>query len=96
MDKNNDEEILNNLFDFTTANAEAHSWKNYIKGEAIIKPFSLQFCECKRDGTLVHEYCTVCGNMLLMCNRYGGQCRSSKCREERIATKNPLVESILF
>jgi len=95
MDKN-ELDYLDNLFNFTNDYVEPHSWKAYKRGESEIKPFSLQFCECKKNGTLAYEYCNVCGRTLLMCMKYGGQCKSGKCKEERILTKNPMVEFILF
>ena len=48
------------------------------------KSFRKQFIECKDDGTLKEEKCPRCGQVLLMCMKYGGQCMSSKCRNARI------------
>lgn len=48
------------------------------------KSFREQFLECKENGNLIEEECIHCNKKLLLCKKYGGQCRSSKCREERI------------
>jgi len=48
------------------------------------KPFSEQVRECTKSGNLVHENCHNCNYTLLMCKKYGGQCISSKCKDERI------------
>lgn len=40
--------------------------------------------ECSKNGTRVEEDCFACSHLLLMCKKYGGQCISSKCRQERI------------
>jgi hypothetical protein len=48
------------------------------------KSFSLQMRQCKKNGILVKERCPKCGQILLMCKQYGGQCISNKCRNERI------------
>ena len=48
------------------------------------KSFRKQFVECKNNGTIKKEKCPRCGQILLMCMKYGGQCMSSKCRNERI------------
>lgn len=45
--------------------------------------FSDRLRKCNEDGTLFRERCPVCGQELLMCKKYGGQCNSGKCREER-------------
>jgi hypothetical protein len=52
------------------------------------KSFRKQFIECKNDGTLKEEKCFNCGQILLMCMKYGGQCMSSKCRDERSKKTN--------
>jgi hypothetical protein len=49
------------------------------------KGFREQFLECKENGNLMEEeHCFRCGQKLLICKKYGGQCISSKCRAERI------------
>lgn len=48
------------------------------------KSFRKQLIECKKDGNLQEEKCGWCGKILLMCTKYGGQCVSSKCKDERI------------
>jgi len=49
-----------------------------------IKSFRTQLRECIKNKTQIEEKCHVCGNILLMCQRYGGQCISNKCKEARI------------
>ena len=47
--------------------------------------FREKFLECKENGNLIEdEYCMQCGQKLLICKKYGGQCMSNKCRAERI------------
>lgn len=47
--------------------------------------FREKFLECKENGNLIEdEYCMRCGQKLLICKKYGGQCMSNKCRAERI------------
>jgi len=49
------------------------------------KLFSQQLRECREKGYLIEEeHCYNCGMRLLICKKYGGQCYSRKCREERI------------
>ncbi len=48
-----------------------------------MKDFSKQSRECKKNGTQFEEECNWCSHDILMCRKYGGQCMSSKCREER-------------
>lgn len=54
--------------------------KSITKG----KSFKTHMIECTANGTLVKEPCPHCSNLLLTCKKYGGNCKSSKCREERI------------
>jgi hypothetical protein len=61
------------------------SWEAWKKGYLSMKPFSMQIRECNKNGNLFLENCGHCSNTLLICKRYGGQCISSKCREERIS-----------
>ena len=49
----------------------------------IYKSFRKQFIECSNNGVLKKEKCPWCGHLLLMCTKYGGICKSSKCRGER-------------
>jgi len=53
-------------------------------GNAAYKPFSAQVRECTETGNLVKEKCFNCSYTLLMCKKYGGQCVSRKCRDERM------------
>lgn len=39
--------------------------------------------ECTENGNLFKEKCISCPQKLLMCKKYGGQCISNKCLEER-------------
>ena len=46
--------------------------------------FRLRFLECKENGNLIEDdHCMRCGQRLLICKKYGGQCRSDKCLAER-------------
>jgi len=53
-----------------------------------MKAFSKQIRQCTKDGTLFKETCPTCPQILLMCRKFGGQCRSDKCREWREAEIN--------
>lgn len=58
------------------------------------KGFSKQYIECRANGTLFRETCINCGQELLLCRKYGGQCISWKCREERYQNREiPLLLS---
>jgi len=47
--------------------------------------FREKFLECEENGNLLEdEHCPMCGQKLLICKKYGGQCNSGKCRAERI------------
>lgn len=48
------------------------------------KSFRKQFIECKKNGNLKKVECPWCSRTLLVCVKYGSQCMSSKCRDERI------------
>lgn len=67
-----------------STDVEPFSWTSWKDGKADYKPFSLQFKECNTNGTAFLEKCLMCGHELIMCRRYGGQCRSNKCRHTRI------------
>ncbi len=47
------------------------------------KSFVRQFHECGNNGTSIIEDCTHCGVKITMCTKYGGQCKSNKCKKER-------------
>lgn len=80
-----DRELLEKIFCLEPPEKqEPQSWKAWKSGESNYKPFSLQFGECNKNGTLFSERCNVCGHGLLMCKKYGGQCVSSKCKAERV------------
>jgi hypothetical protein len=82
LEKNaKDRELLEKIFCFTPPEEEVpQSWQAWRAGESDYKPFSLQFRECNKDGTMLLEKCNVCGHELIMCKKYGGQCSSKKCR----------------
>jgi len=80
-----DKELLEKIFCFKEdTEEEPQSWKAWKSGESNYKPFSLQLRECTDNTDAFIEKCHVCGHELLMCKKYGGQCRSGKCREARI------------
>lgn len=84
MPDNHDKELLEKIFCFEPDEEEPQSWKAWRAGESDYKPFSLQFRECHKEGTVFLEKCHACGHELIMCKQYGGQCSSSKCRDVRI------------
>jgi hypothetical protein len=56
---------------------------------AKYKGFREQFLECGENGNLIRgERCSRCGQELLICKKYGGQCMSIKCRDERITEED--------
>ncbi len=80
-----DKELLEKIFCFKEGTEEEpQSWKAWKSGESNYKPFSLQYRECHEKGNLFLEKCHICGHELIMCKPYGGQCRSGKCKKERI------------
>jgi hypothetical protein len=80
-----DKEILEKIFCLKPDEPEEpQSWKAWKSGESGYKPFSLQYRECHDSMDLFLEKCHVCGHELIMCKKYGGQCRSSKCKAGRI------------
>lgn len=82
-----DKELLEKIFCFEPEKeGEPQSWQAWKAGESDYKPFSLQFRECNEKMDVFLEKCHVCGHELLMCKKYGGQCRSGKCLSAR--TKN--------
>jgi len=79
-----DKELLEKIFCFKPDEQEPQSWQAWRAGESDYKPFSLQFRECNENMSAFLEKCHVCGHELIMCKKYGGQCVSRKCKEERI------------
>ena len=79
-----DKELLEKIFRLEPEQ-EPQSWQAWRAGESNYKPFSLQYRECHENMGVFLEKCHVCGHELLMCKKYGGQCRSGKCRATRIA-----------
>jgi len=53
-----------------------------------------QFTECLATHRIRREKCHKCGQVLLMCLKYGGMCESKKCRDERILQMEKEVEPI--
>lgn len=83
----NDKKLLEEIFCFRESGEEdPQSWQAWRSGESDYKPFSLQYRECHEDGSVFLEKCHICGHELLMCKKYGGQCRSGKCKPERIGS----------
>lgn len=79
-----DKELLEEMFSLKAEEPEEpQSWQAWRSGESNYKPFSLQYRECHEEGNIFLEKCHICGHELLMCKRYGGQCRSGKCQKER-------------
>jgi hypothetical protein len=68
-------------------------WITWIDGESNYKPFSMQYLECRHNGNLFLESCHCCGEKLIMCKKYGGQCISSRCRADRLKEKPDGVSS---
>lgn len=87
-----DKELLDEIFKYhpDNINRESQSWQDWKAGNSNYKPFSLQLSECNADMTAFSEKCHVCGHELLMCRRFGGQCRSNKCKNERIRNREEL------
>ncbi len=47
------------------------------------KGYRQQCLDCEKANVKRTEYCPACSQELIICLKYGGQCRSNKCREER-------------
>jgi len=86
LEKNaKDKELLEKIFRLEPEiEQEPQSWQAWRAKESDYKPFSLQFSECNKNGTVFLEKCHICGHELLMCKKYGGQCHSGKCSAARI------------
>lgn len=85
--------ILDEIFCFDYLESEKEdpfSWALWKEGKSNYKPFSLQFRQCTVNETAFLEECPICGQKLIMCKRYGGQCRSDKCRDIRIENSEEL------
>jgi len=79
-----DKELLEKIFCFKAEEPEEpQSWQAWRSGKSNYKPFSLQYRECHEEGNIFLEKCHICGHELLMCKKYGGQCRSGKCLDIR-------------
>ena len=48
-----------------------------------MKGFRQQHKECKANGNLVEDGCPKCGQVLLICKKYGKQCKSGLCLKDR-------------
>ena len=49
--------------------------------EEDFPPYDPDYCAFKKIAFA--ENCPCCGNILLMCKKYGGQCLRIKCRSDR-------------
>lgn len=78
-----DQDILKRYFSPDSFEDAPNSWQEWAEGKSDYKPFSLQGYECRENGNMFLEKCNVCGHELIMCKKYGGQCRSNKCLGER-------------
>lgn len=78
-----DKKLLESIFGklVEDSDSEPHS-------ESYYKSFRVQFKECEENGTRYYEKCGECGHTKIICKKYGGQCNSGKCREERIGEEN--------
>ncbi len=89
MQNDRDRDILTRIFCLPVQDDQIpQSWKDWEEGRSNYKPLSLQFNECKENGTVFTEYCNACGHKLIMCHKYGGQCISGKCKDTRIRPEN--------
>jgi hypothetical protein len=79
------DKIVSEYFSPIIEDMNPPSWEAWKKGYLSMKPFSMQIRECKKTGDLYLEMCCHCGQGLLLCKKYGGQCISNKCRDERIS-----------
>jgi len=43
------------------------------------KTFAKQFRECREDATAFDEKTHCCGQIIIMCKRFAGQCSAAKC-----------------
>ena len=48
-----------------------------------MKGFRQQHKECLKNGNVVRDNCIKCSQVLLICKKYGKQCRSSLCLKDR-------------
>jgi len=48
------------------------------------KTFAKQFRECREDATAFDEKTHCCGQIIIMCKRFAGQCSAAKCRPWRL------------
>jgi len=48
-----------------------------------MKGFRQQHKECLEKGNVVRDNCIRCSQVLLICKKYGKQCRSSLCLKDR-------------
>lgn len=52
------------------------------------KSYREQAIECRAKKIQFKEHCIWCNREMSMCKKYGGQCKSSKCRDERTRANN--------
>lgn len=88
------DEIVKDFYGLAEDVEDSAVWDAWKKGYLSIKPFSMQVRECKGNGNLVLEACCHCGKYLLLCKKYGGQCISNKCRDERVTLAKDFLEAL--
>jgi hypothetical protein len=49
----------------------------------VKRSYRAQHIYCNQRGYVVYEDCIHCGEKLIMCRVFGGQCRSKKCKDLR-------------
>jgi ABC-type ATPase with predicted acetyltransferase domain len=57
---------------------------NAMTGKIVYRSPSKQFHYCSVNEQFFYENCPACGQKLIICKVFGGQCNSGKCREERL------------
>ncbi len=74
------EELKNNIMKCTKCEFKYE----FISTEPIRhKSFRKQHEACVGSNICKYEFCVACGHELCMCLKFGGQCASHKCKEER-------------
>lgn len=56
------------------------------------KGYRDQYIECRVNENIIEDKCIHCGHMIIICKKYGKQCKSSNCREERM---NDIYQKII-
>lgn len=60
-----------------------------------MKSFREQYIECKKNKNAFLEECHHCGDVLIMCKVFGGQCISGKCKELRLQFDKDKIPNLL-